>query len=313
MWQAGTMDDTSDATRHLPEPAPDRPEPAPDRPEPAPDRPEPAADQSMRALAWADGEVVPAAQATVPLTDDGVLRGDAVFESMLVRGGRTHAREQHLARLRRSAAALELALDEDQVRRAIAEVLTAWGAHDGAVRVFVTRGGTIRALTATVDWPESIALGVVETPWRTAISGVKTLSYAANQWAVRRARHAGADDALIVSDGVVHELPTGSIVLVHDGRCSSPDPAALPILDSVSVRVLAEVTEVTRTRPTLEELRTADEALALSATRPCLPVHAVHLDGDERLTFPAPGPVTAGLQRVVADHIAATLDPPDAH
>ncbi len=297
MWQAGSMDDTSDPTRHQPEPAADQPEPAADQPAPP--------------LAWADGEVVPAAEATVPLTDDGFLRGDAVFEAMLVRGGRTHAREQHLARLRRSAAALELDIDEARVRQAMAEVLAAWGPQDGAVRVIVTRGGTIRALTATAGWPDSIALGVVETPWRTAISGVKTLSYAANQWAARRARHTGADDALIVSDGLVHELPTGAIVLVRDGRCSTPDPEVLPILDSVSVRVLAEVTEVMWTRPTLEELRAADEVLALSATRPCLPVHAVHLDDGEELTFPAPGPVTEGLQRAVTDHIAATLDPPD--
>jgi len=194
----------------------------------------------------------------------------------------------------------------------MAEILVAWGAQDGSVRVIVTRGGTIRALTAASDWPESIALGVVETPWRTAISGVKTLSYAANQWAVRRARAGGADDALIVDGGVVHELPTGAIVLVHDGRCSTPDPEALPILDSVSVRVLAEVTDVVRIRPTVEDLRSADEVLALSATRPCLPVHAVHLDGGERLTFAAPGPVAARLQRAVTDHIAATLDPQDA-
>ncbi|MEX2550590.1 MAG: aminotransferase class IV [Nitriliruptoraceae bacterium] len=274
--------------------------------------PEPSSPQPPAALAWADGHVIPAGEATVPLTDEGFLRGDAVFESMLVRGGRTHARERHLARLHRSAAALDLEIDDDRVRQAIAEVLAAWGARDGAVRVIVTRGGTIRALAAAADWPASIALEVVEAPWRTAISGVKTLSYAANQWAVRRARAAGADDALIVDGGDVHELPTGAIVLVHDGRCSTPDPERLPILDSVSVRVLAEVTDVSRTRPTLDDLRTADEALALSATRPCLPVHAIHLGGDEHLTFPAPGPVTTGLQRAVTEHIAATLDPVDA-
>lgn len=285
MWQAWAMDDTED--------------------------PGTTADRPSLPLAWADGEVVPAAQATVPLTDDGFLRGDAVFEAMLVRGGRTHAREQHLARLRRSAAALELDIDEARVRQAMAEVLAAWGPQDGAVRVIVTRGGTIRAMTATANWPDSIALGVVEAPWRTAISGVKTLSYAANQWTVRRARHEGADDALIVSDGLVHELPTGAIVLVHDGRCSTPDPDVLPILDSVSVRVLAEVTEVTRTRPTLADLRSADELMAVSATRPCLPVHAVHLDTDEELHLPAPGPVTATLQGAVTAHIADTLDPPD--
>jgi hypothetical protein len=39
-----------------------------------------------RPIAWVDGRVVPAGDATVPLTDDGFLRGDAIFEAVLVRG-----------------------------------------------------------------------------------------------------------------------------------------------------------------------------------------------------------------------------------
>jgi branched-chain amino acid aminotransferase len=261
------------------------------------------------ALAWADGRVLPAAEATVPLADDGFLRGDAVFESMLVRGGHTHALELHLARMHRSAAALELTLDEAGLRRAIGDLLAAWGRHDGAVRVITTRGGMVRGLIGPARWPPSIALAVVDAPWRTAISGVKTLSYAANQWAVRQARALGADDALIVDDGVVHELPTGALVLVRDGACSTPDPTRLPILASVSVAVLQQLVEVTPTIPGIEHLLAADELIVLSATRPCLPVHALHLPGGRRVELPAPGPVTARLRAQLEAHIASTLDP----
>jgi branched-chain amino acid aminotransferase len=257
------------------------------------------------ALAWMDGAIVPAAEATVPLLDDGVLRGDAVFEAMLVRGGRTHARDRHLARLQRSADALDLELPP--VRDVLADLLAAWGDDDGALRLIVMRGGTVRAIVGRVSWPASIALAAVEMPWRTAISGVKTLSYATNQWALRRAKQDGGDDALIVDGGVVHELPTGAVCLVHDGRVSTPDPDRLPILRSVTVECLGEVVPIERTVPRRDDLRQADEVFVLSATRPILPVHALLVDG-ERFALPAGGPVTTQLKAAFDAAIAASLD-----
>ncbi len=265
---------------------------------------------SSAPLAWADGHVLPARDATVPLTDEGFLRGDAIFEAMLVRHGRTHALEPHLARLHRSAAAVEMTVDDHAVRRAIGDLLRAWGERDGAVRVILTRGGALRGLIGPAEWPPSISLGVVEAPWRTAISGVKTLSYAANQWAVRQARALGADDALIVDCGIVHELPTGAVVLIRDGVCSTPDPDRLPILTSVSVAALREVADVALVEPRLEDLLAADEVVVLSATRPCLPVHGLHVPDGGRHDLIAPGPVTQQLRTALEAHIASTLDEP---
>lgn len=262
------------------------------------------------ALAWMDGAIVPQAQATVPLADDGVLRGDAVFEAMLVRAGRTHARAWHLARLRRSAAALDLSLDEPMVLSCLADLLAAYGIHDGSVRVIVTRGGVVRGLIGPVSWPSSLALAVVEMPWRTALSGVKTLSYAANQWAVRQARARGGDDALILDAGHVLELPTGSVVLVHGGRCTTPDPARLPILGSVTVQVLREVVDVAAAVPTEADLHAAEEVLVVSATRPGLPVHRLVLADGTTRDLPAPGPVTAAIRDRLEAYVTATLDEP---
>lgn len=259
-----------------------------------------------RAIAWVDGRILPAADATVPLTDEGFLRGDAVFEAMLVRGGRTHAAGPHLARLERSARALDLPLPP--VRGAIADLLAAWGERDGVLRLIVTRGGAVRGILGTMTWPPTISLAVVDTPWRTAISGVKTLSYAANQWALRQAKSRDADDALIVDGGLLHELPSGAIVLVTDGRLTTPDPAAVPILDSMTVHALAEIEPVHRESLDLAALRAADEVFVLSATRPVLPVHAVLLSDDDEVEYPAPGPVTERLQQAFSDHLLATLD-----
>ncbi len=257
-------------------------------------------------IAWADGRVLPASEATVPLADDGVLRGDAVFEAVLVRAGRTHALEAHLARLRRSADALDLPLPD--VRDVVTDLLVAWGERDGALKVLVTRGGTVRGLLTSVTWPDSLALAVLDLPWRSTISGVKTLSYAANQWAIRQARARDADDALIVEGQRLLELPTGAVCLVRDGRLLTPDPARLPILDSVTIGAIDDAVGLERGLPDLDDLRAADEVFVASATRPILPVHVVLL-GDDELELPAPGPVTSRVRTAFDHHIEATLDP----
>jgi len=52
---------------------------------------------------------MPAAEATIPATDEGLLRGDGVFEVIRVYDGLPFAMEDHLARLQRSAAKPEAA------------------------------------------------------------------------------------------------------------------------------------------------------------------------------------------------------------
>jgi branched-chain amino acid aminotransferase len=67
-------------------------------------------------LASLDGEIMPAADAMISATDEGLLRGDGVFEVVRVYDGRPFALEEHLARLERSARNLRLPLDVEAVR-----------------------------------------------------------------------------------------------------------------------------------------------------------------------------------------------------
>lgn len=253
-------------------------------------------------IAWMDGRVVPAGEATVPLLDEGFLRGDAVFDAVLVRGGRTHALELHLDRLRASARAMGIRVPV--LRQAVADLLAAWGERDGSLKLIVTRGGAVRGIVQAVTWPGSVALHVIDIPWRSALAGVKTLSYATNQWAWREARRHHADDALIVDGDEVRELPTGSLCVVRGGVVATPDPKTAPILDSVTVRELARVVDLERRPITLDEVLMADELFVVSATRPVLPVHAV-----DDAELPAPGPTTAELHERFREHIERTLDP----
>ena len=74
-------------------------------------------------LAIVDGTVSPAAEARIPVTDEGLLRGDGVFEVMRLYGGRPFALDEHLARLARSAENLRLPVDLDAVRADVEALL----------------------------------------------------------------------------------------------------------------------------------------------------------------------------------------------
>src|SRR5918996_2003204 len=60
-------------------------------------------------LACVDGRMSAAAEATIPATDEGLLRGDGAFEVIRIYRGRPFALPDHLDRLERSAANLRLA------------------------------------------------------------------------------------------------------------------------------------------------------------------------------------------------------------
>ena len=62
-------------------------------------------------LASVDGRIAETAEARIPAADDGLLRGDGVFEVIRLYAGRPFALGEHLDRLERSAAAIELPID----------------------------------------------------------------------------------------------------------------------------------------------------------------------------------------------------------
>lgn len=267
-----------------------------------PSDPDPRTPRTPRSIAWMEGRVVPADQATVPLADPAVLRGDGIAATMLVHAGRTHARDRHLNRLRASGRTLGLRVPV--VTRAVEDLLLAWGEHDGALTVLVTRSGLVRALLRPLAPPDSLALAVVEAPWRTPVSDASTLSRAAEQWATRRAREDEADDALVVDpEGRVCQVPDGAIVVVHGQRLRTPDPDVVPVRPSVGIEVLREVAEVEPAVLGVEDVRAADEVWVVAAAPSLVAVHAL-----DDVAYPAPGPVAT---RVLADleaHVAATLD-----
>jgi branched-chain amino acid aminotransferase len=231
-----------------------------------------AAPTTTAEMACVDGNFMPAGEATIPATDEGLLRGDGAFEVIRVYDGRPFALRDHLDRLERSAANLRLdGVPRSELESEIPELLQerGGGAFDGCLRVVLTRGGHRVLLTEPLpSSPERIRLGVVEYAPTIVLDGVKSLSYGANMLCSRLARERGFDEALLVTpQGSVLEAPTSSLFWVDEGGTIFTPPLSEHILASITRDRVMKVADVEERPCTMDDLRGAREAFLASTTR----------------------------------------------
>jgi branched-chain amino acid aminotransferase len=239
-------------------------------------------------LTSVDGWISNSEEARVPAVDDGLLRGDGVFEVIRLYAGRPFALGEHLDRLERSAAAIELPVEREALETEIAALLERYGDGDGQLRLVVTRGG--RRLAFTEDFPphgETVSLAAVAYQPSIILTGVKSLSYAANMQATRLAAAKGADEALLVRpDGIVLEAPTSTLFwATAEGRLRTP-AIETGILASITRNRLVRELDVEEGEYPLEGLADASEAFLASTTREVQPVSS--LDGHALPQVPGP-------------------------
>jgi branched-chain amino acid aminotransferase len=241
-------------------------------------------------LASVNGAIGPAEGALIPATDDGLLRGDGAFEVIRLYDGRPFALADHLDRIERSAAAIELGVDRASLEHEIGDLLGEFGARDGVLRIVLTRGGKRLLLCETLpEWDETIAVATVTYAPSVILTGVKSISYAANMQATRLAQGRGAAEAILVRpDGVVLEAPTSSVFWVSaEGGLRTP-ALDTGILESITRARVARELHVEEGEWPLDELLGAHEAFLASTTREVQAISSI----DGRDLHEAPGPRT---------------------
>lgn len=229
-------------------------------------------------LASVDGRITETSAALIPAADDGLLRGDGVFEVIRLYDGRPYALEEHLDRLERSAAAIELRIERSAFEEEISALLSEFGEHSAQLRLVVTRGGRRLAFTENLPpyagW-ESASVATVTFSPSEILNGVKSLSYAANMEATRLARARGANEALLVRpDGTVLEAPTSTVFWVSDGRLRTPS-LDVGILASITRDRLMGLVEVEERPCPTDTLLGASEAFLASTIREVQSIGAV--------------------------------------
>ncbi len=242
--------------------------------------------------------------------DPGLTRGDGCFEGCRVRDGAVDKLDAHLARMGRSAAALEIPFDQAAWRAVVAEAVQAWP-HPGeaAMKLLLTRGPagdrphgfvSIGPLPAAYPRQRRDGLRIVtlargtnidafaDAPW--LLGGVKSLSYAINMAAQREAARRGADDVIFVStDGTVLEAPTGSVVWSIGRTLHTTPLGGTGILAGTTQQLLFERAaaagwQVSATAATVDDLHRADVVWLIGSVRG--PIDVIELDGKQRARRP---------------------------
>ncbi|MEV0676699.1 aminodeoxychorismate lyase [Actinosynnema sp. NPDC050436] len=259
----------------------------------------------MRVLALLDGTLADPDAPQIRVDDLGLLRGDGVFETVLVVDGKPRELGPHLDRLARSAAMLDLPEpDRAAFERTVDLVLDNWtGGREIALKLVYTRGveggdGTPTGFALGTDIPAKVAgqradglaavaldrgvePGLAErAPW--LLLGAKSLSYAINMAGLREAERRGAAEVVFTTPaGSVLEGPTSTLVVVRGRELVTP-PATLGILPGTTQAALFRAAEregwTVKVEPVaVDDLYVADGVFLVSSVRLITRVHT--LDG----------------------------------
>ena len=272
-----------------------------------------------------NGELVLDTEAKVSVLDRGFLFGDSVYEVMRTRRGTPFTWQEHLDRMRRSAAGigLEVDLPDAEIMRRVLATAAAARAETSPedelyIRIIVTRGtGTqpnidlayapgpattvilARELPKVSGLPARIAMiPRLRNDRRALDPAVKSGNYLNNVLGLAEAKAAGATDCLFMNaDGHATEASTANFYTVRDGALFTP-PHAAGLLPGITRSMLQEcaaeaVIEHHESDMTREDILASDEMFLSSTMRDVAPI--THVDGKELHEGGAAGPFTVEL------------------
>ena len=267
---------------------------------------------------YIDGKFYPESEANISVFDHGLLYGDGVFEGIRFYNGKVFRLEEHMERLYKSAAAINLMLplNKPSLTEALLQTIRRNELRDGYVRLVVTRGKgdlglspwncpepTVIIIAARITlYPEESyqnGLKVVTCATRRIAHGalspmVKSLNYLNNIMAKIEASHAGAGEGLMLNEqGLVAECTGDNIFLVSGGKITTPpisSGALAGVTRAVAIRIAAELgIEVSEPQVTRYDIYTADECFLTGTAAEIIP--AVELD-NRPIGGGKPGPIT---------------------
>jgi branched-chain amino acid aminotransferase len=280
---------------------------------------------------WLNGELIPWAEATVPLLSHGFSRASAIFDVFGVhvgpRGPVAFRMDEHIKRLMKSAEllgmemaysdaeiadAVKVVVKENDLGRGIVKILAYWG--EEALINLVLDSKLDLAIFAipeneqlSLDTPRPLSACV--SKWRkihpeTVPVGAKACSNYLNGYLARRdANLKGFDIGILLStDGFLAEGSIESIFIVKDGVLMTP-PLGRVLSSITRMSILQAVPEMeipVKEGPiTADELLCADEAFTAHTGIKVEPITRL-----ENRELPGPGPVTREVMQMMADIMA---------
>ncbi len=269
-------------------------------------------------------------EAVVSVFDHGFLYGDGVYETIRSYGPRIFMRDQHLARLRRSAEAigLNIPIPDSQWPELLHEAMrrneVGTDRLDAYLRITISRGeGEIGLDPALCPHPTVVIMTKPLQPYPAALSRdgvaltvaqtrrnlpealspqIKATNFLNNILAKRESIAAGTFDSLLLNwKDDVTECTISNIFFVSDGTVHTP-AMECGILDGITRTIVMNLAQedslpVEEGHYPLTALRRADECFLTNTTMEIMPVTRID---DFRIGTGLPGPRTRRLQALFA-------------
>ena len=253
----------------------------------------------MHDVLYINGRFSTTDERVIGVEDRGFQFGDAVYEVFKFVGKRPVFLREHYRRMEGGLREIEIRVpwDEAQFVAVMRELIARTAFDDGIVYIQVTRGEserkhfypddlepTVVAYSRSFTFPDAakkergIAL-VTTADLRWKHCNVKSVNLLANALAKKKAQRAGADEVLLLDDGIVREAASSSFFAVRRGGVITHplDEHILPgvVRDRVVRLALAAKIRVDE-RPLRErELFDLGEAFITSTTMGVMPVAAI--------------------------------------
>jgi D-alanine transaminase len=275
---------------------------------------------------YLNGEYLPLGEARVSVLDRGFLFGDGVYEVIPAYGARPLRLPQHLDRLENSLRGIRLdnPLDRGEWGAVIERLLGGTPGADQAIYLQVTRGAPperdhlfpsgvaptvfVMAKPLKPRAPEIAERGVSAVTLedlRWLRCDIKAVTLLANVLLRQASAEAGADEAILVRDGLAQEGSSSNLFSVKDEVIHTPPKSQL-LLPGITRDLALELarkaglTCLERPLP-VGELAAADELWLSSSTREVMPV--TRLDGAP-VGDGLPGPVWRRIDALYQDYKA---------
>jgi D-alanine transaminase len=272
--------------------------------------------------AFLNGRFLPLAEATVSIEDRGFQFGDGVYEVIRTYRGRPFKLDAHLARLDRSAQAIDLRQPYPFERwvEYVTEGLRLGDFPETKIYVQITRGTAPRDHAYAPDLQPTVLMTFRELQPLNAIvqstgvpamtmkdirwgrSDIKSINLLANVLARQQAKKRGVFESILVRDGQVTEGAVSNVFIVQDGKLITA-PEGGWILSGVTRQVVLELARhegltVQERYCSEQELLGATEVFLTGTTVEVLGV--VHIDG-KQIGTGQPGPLTRSLAKRFLD------------
>jgi D-alanine transaminase len=271
----------------------------------------------MNDVLYINGRFTTTAERVIGVEDRGFQFGDAVYEVFKFAGKRPIFLADHYRRMKRGLDEIEICSpwDEGRFSAIMRELIAKTAFDDGIVYLQVSRGESARvhfypedleptvvAYSRMFTFPDAARkergirlITTADLRWKRC--DVKSVNLLPSTLAKKKAQRAGADEVLLVDDGIVREGASSSFFGAHGGTVLTHplDEHILPGVVRDRVMSLARDAGIrVEERPLAEsELLDVEEAFITSTTMGVMPATAI--DGRTLRR----GDITLALQRLL--------------